>query len=470
MMPPPTSMPNRDLAGVQSDADRGIRYSPRTRIPGLIPLAARRFACAAVATLGLGAAACTGAPADDSADVFVYPDVQPADPDTIACPVPHDDVEGSGEDGGGDEACDVYDLAQQLCGVYLPPVTNVTTWSDEQLESEWTTRATDHMMAVLRTEPMTDPAPLDAGADAFVAWQETAEARLLEVLRFDAASWPDTPLLVQEREFETFDGYERRTIDYLVEPGFRIPAYLYVPHELATPAPGLVIWHGHNGDYGRIDVDRARENGTFNRYHEGASRLAEAGYVVLAPDIRSFGETGSADQHDHFAKMLLLHGRVALGVFLADAMKAVDVLESYEFVDAERIGTGGTSLGGQLTIYLTAADARVRVGVAAGYLGSHRGTHLSLLHCVCQYMPLMGRTMDIADAAMLAAPRPLVFVNGRRDPIFGAADAETPFERVAAAYALLDAEDATALAAHDGEHEWVPDTALEVFDRWLRPQ
>lgn len=388
------------------------------------------------------------------------------DPDAGALDASTDASWPGADAGGGDVAGGPDGEDGPMCGLSLPPVTNVTTWSDERLQSDWTYHATAHLERRLADLPFTHRAPLDSAA-AFASWQAETIADFWQLLRLDAAEWPDTPLLVQEVGQERGTNFTRYVINYLVEPGQRIPAYLFVPDELEAPAPALVIWHGHgsaakDGPGGLAAIDD-------NYMHEGATRLAEEGYVVLAPDVRSFGETGSPAQHEHFTQMLLAQGEVALGTFTADAMKAIDVVLSYDFVDPERIGVGGTSLGGQITTYVTAVDARVRVGVVAGFLASNRGTHLKWLHCVCQYIPLIGRTMDFGDAALLAAPRPLHFVTGERDGLFPLDSAEAQFERIARGYELLDAADATSLHVHPGGHEWIHEEALRRFDEVLRP-
>ncbi len=375
----------------------------------------------------------------------------PADVADSGTEVPEDD--GEGEEG-------------PMCGLFLPPVTNMTTWTDDELESNWTYHATAHVEERLFERPFTHAADL-TDRDAFERWQARAVADFWQLLRVDAAEWPDTPLMIRELESEQGSSFTRLTIDYLVEPGQRIPAYLFVPDGLTEPTAALVIWHGHGSagkeGPGSLDTDPS------NYHHEGATRLAQQGYVVLAPDVRSFGETGSPAQHEHFTQMLLGNGEVALGTFVADAMKAIDVLLTYDFVDPERIGVGGTSLGGQITTYVAALDARVRVGVVAGFLASNRGTHLKWLHCVCQYIPLIGRTVDFADAALLIAPRPVHFVTGEGDGLFPLGEAEAQFDRIQRGYELVGHPDATSFHVHPGGHEWVHEEALRRFDAVLRP-
>lgn len=128
---------------------------------------------------------------------------------------------------------------------------------------------------------------------------------------------------------------------------------------------------------------------------------------------------------------------------------------------------GGTSLGGEVTLFTAAVDERVRVAVVTGYLASYRETTLGLLHCVCQYIPVMGRTMDIADVAALVAPRRLAFVTGERDSLFPVDEAEHAFDHLARAWERTAAAEDVTLHVHDGGHLWIPSVAAAVFNAEL---
>lgn len=417
---------------------------------------ARWFLVVCLGSVFVGLAGCEVLPAEEVEYQPARPYVPPAD----ACLR------------GNVDLCAHLEAAEDLCGVYLPPQENETTWSDEELTDVWTYHATQHTMARLRDAPMTHRLTDGHVADpaAFETWRRAGQEALHDLLRLDAASWPDTPLDVRALDETTDDGLVVRTIDYLVEPGQRIPAYVVLPDGPAPAGgwPGVVLWHGH-GAAGREALVAPREDGATNIYAEGATKLARAGFVVLAPDIRSFGETGSTKQHEHFTQQLLLDGRVAVGVFVADAQKALDVLEALPEVNPERLAMGGTSLGGEVTLFTAAVDSRIRVAVVAGYLASYRETTLGLLHCVCQYVPVMGRTMDVADVAALVAPRRLAFVTGERDSLFPVEQAEHAFAHLERAWEHIGATDAVTLHVHDGGHLWIPSVAASVFQAGLRP-
>lgn len=89
-----------------------------------------------------------------------------------------------------------------------------------------------------------------------------------------------------------------------------------------------------------------------------ADRLAEAGYVTLAFDHRTFGESqGQPRRHED------PQGK------LADLRAAVSFLRTRPEVDAERIGAVGICLGGGYAMKFAAFDPRVKVfaGIAGAY-------------------------------------------------------------------------------------------------------
>ena len=89
-----------------------------------------------------------------------------------------------------------------------------------------------------------------------------------------------------------------------------------------------------------------------------AERLAAAGYVTLAFDHRSFGESqGQPRRHED------PQGK------LADLRAAVSFLRARPEVDPERIGAVGICLGGGYALKFAAFDPRVKVfaGIAGAY-------------------------------------------------------------------------------------------------------
>jgi cephalosporin-C deacetylase-like acetyl esterase len=387
-----------------------------------------------------------------------------------------DDSAGPAEDTGeSEDVADQPDIPRpddEVClspadfpGVARPTTINVLDWSEEQLQDDWTYSAVEHMWPRLGGDTFSHAAPVENLND-LIAWQSEGLDVFWRTLRLDLAEWTDVPPLVRVLDTESFDGYERRKIDYVVQPGLRIPAWLFVP-ENAENAPAIVFWHGHGN--GGKDEAAAANGYTASNYHRAAAiDLVEAGYVVLVPDVRTFGETGSWSDHTHFTRALVAHGMVAMGFFVADAMVAVDVIASLDEVDPDRIGTGGISLGGQLATYLSVFDHRIKAAVIGGFFGSSRNTLLRLENDDCQYIQSLAHTMDMADVALLAAPTPLLFTIGTSDAFFPPGPAQDAFALVETGYQTLGHDDGRVeLDIKVAGHEWFVEESRTFFDSHL---
>lgn len=324
--------------------------------------------------------------------------------------------------------------------------------------------AVQHAVARLRATTPRLAADLSS-AEAFRSWQAVAGARLLELLGTGPVRPRPAPRL-EVIGVERYPGYERRTVRYALEPGLEIEAFLYVPDGEAR-RPGLVLWHGHGHGAKAAFAGIPPQTEQRDLHRAGARAAAEAGFVVLVPDVRGFGSSGSWFEHQVLSGMNLLEGRTALGVLLEDAGVAIDLLSALPGVDPERLGVGGISLGGQVALLSVIFDRRVKAAAVQGYLGALRGTYFRKVHDVCQYVPGLLAELELADVARLAAPKPVVFVMGRRDDVFPIGDVEPAYVEVRAGYRLLDAAPRVLLARHPGGHEWWAEPAHAWWRRHL---
>jgi dienelactone hydrolase len=210
--------------------------------------------------------------------------------------------------------------------------------------------------------------------------------------------------------------------------------------------------------------------------HHGdyAHQLAEAGYVVLAPDLREFGERADwapadRDRCDANLAAAVAAGRVPMADNLFDLMAGIDVLSDHALVDPSRISVVGFSYGGTMALLLAAWDTRVRAAMVSGYFSSWRAAH-RVPYNLCGSQVLFGMLglIEHVDLGALVAPRPLLIETGTDDPLFPLAAATGS---VAALRTVFDAMRAPghALEHHvfEGEHRFDGETMLDFFERWL---
>ena len=135
------------------------------------------------------------------------------------------------------------------------------------------------------------------------------------------------------------------------------------------------------GEKGSIDPN--------STYRNIGRRFAERGCIVLCPE--QIGQGDRALPEDRVTYQVLIHGLNMLGHTLIglrywDLVRALDLLETIAPIDRKRIGVMGLSLGGEMTLFLSALETRVRAVCICGYLTSHQSTFLDQAHCTCGHL------------------------------------------------------------------------------------
>jgi dienelactone hydrolase len=305
---------------------------------------------------------------------------------------------------------------------------------------------------VLATE-RPDPVPAGASADQVRAWQRRARGRLNRLI----GRLPDrVPLDFEVVESVDCGSYRRDKVVYDVEEHLSAPAYLLVPHARTRPGPAVLAQHGHGAGKDEVVGLADSENPNSDYAHQ----LAERGYVVLAPDLRTFGERRDWNPEniygcDHSHLHATQFGENLLGLHLWDSARALDVLAAQPEVNARRLGVVGLSQGGTIALFLAAWDRRVRAAVVSGYFSSWRAA-AAIPWNMCGSQVLFGMLGELehVDLAALVAPRALLVETGTDDPIFPTAVAQSEHAALAKVYAELGAADATAIDVFAGGHQW----------------
>jgi dienelactone hydrolase len=313
--------------------------------------------------------------------------------------------------------------------------------------------------------------------DALLAWQREVRGVLRHHLRLGTHT--AGPVRPERLGVVPRQGYREEQWRIGIDEGVSVNVYLLRPEEAREKQPVLVM-HGHhpNVQYciGNFPDAETREQQLAKDGHY-AQALAQSGHLVCAVEQRGFGErvSGSRGQDPgnpwtcrHLFLHYLHHGRCLQGERVWDAMRVLDWFLDLPEVDAEGLACTGNSGGGSTTLYLAALDERVRIAVPASAFSSYEASILSrdFSHCLCNYVPGLGRDLEGGDVAALIAPRPLCLVNGEADPIFPAAAAREQFETVADAYAAAGAPDACRLQVMPGGHRFHVPVCLDWLARW----
>jgi dienelactone hydrolase len=313
-----------------------------------------------------------------------------------------------------------------------------------------------------------DPPPVER-LEELVAWRARCRARLDELL----GPLPEpVPLALETLERTQADGYRRERVVYDTEAVMSVPAYLLIPDGRVNPGPAVLACHGHGPGKDHVCglVSTETPNGDY------AHQLARRGYVVLAPDLRCFGERSDWNPPDHYAcDTNLVHAVMAgerpLTNNLWDLARSLDVLEAHPLVAPDRIGAVGLSLGGTMTLFLAAWDERVAAAVVSGYFSSWAESHkVPWNMCGSQVLPGMLGALEHVDLAALIAPRPLLVETGRGDLLFPVEAAEQAMGQLRTIYGYEGAPEHLVHDVFDGEHQWHGTVAYDFLARWLGPE
>ncbi len=277
------------------------------------------------------------------------------------------------------------------------------------------------------------------------------------------------PLDLEVIESVDCEHYRRDTIVFDTEDTMSVPAYLLVPHDRIDASPGAAVLaiHGHGAGKSMVcdidggDAHRRDEITGYNGAY--GHELACRGFVVLAPDLRCFGERQdpqwdpSTIRYDCDWNLVcaVMAGATPLGQNVWDLRRSLDVLCAHPLVDPDRVGACGLSYGGTMTTFLAAVDTRVRAAVVSGYLSSWVAAH-RVPYNMCGSQVMWGQLGELEhiDIAALIAPRALLVETGIEDFIFPVDSARETVEALRRVYESLGAGKRIEHDIFEGPHAW----------------
>ncbi len=324
-----------------------------------------------------------------------------------------------------------------------------------------------HAMLELDAARPTESVPTHAAS--VPGWRSRTRGRLTDLL----GAFPNSTARNAELTDTVDCGfYTRERLVFDSEAAMSIPAHLLIPKTRRRPGPAVVAVHGHGPGKDQV-VGLVRDQGAD---HPGdyARELVEAGYVVLAPDLRGFGERADVtpagkDPCDAQLVAAFAAGRTPLTGNLHDLVVCLDVLEDHPLVDPARFGVVGFSYGATLALFLAAWDTRVRAAVVSGYFSSWRDAH-QVPYNLCGSQVLFGMIGELehADLGALVAPRALLVESGTDDSRFPVEAARATIDELSSVYNAMRAPNgALHHRVFDGGHRWDGGAMLEFLERWL---
>lgn len=321
--------------------------------------------------------------------------------------------------------------------------------------------------------PKLAPALRWDGSD-FEAHRARCTEKLQELLGMDCFEACEPALTVTE---DVTEGGRRR-IHFTVEtePGYLAHADLLLPENQTGPLPLCCCLQGHSTG-AHISLGIAKFPGDEETIKGGdrdfAVRAVAEGYAALAIEQRAFGVCGGTEKGPACAepaRTAILMGRTLIGERVWDVSRILDaVLARYSaLVTMENSVLMGNSGGGTATWYTACLEHRFAAFMPSCAVCTYRDSIMAMEHCPCNYVPGAMKWFDMGDMAAMIAPKKLVIVCGKDDPIFPLHGVKETWGIVQQLFAAAGTPDHCALVIGDGSHRFYADDAWPVLKELLK--
>ena len=301
------------------------------------------------------------------------------------------------------------------------------------------------------------------------AWQ-LRKAHILEHMQsvMGPAPHPKQPVELGMEVLQTTQlsfGLRKKIRYHTDDPQQWVHAWLFVPFGDSEPRPAILCLHQTTA----IGKDEPAGLGGKENLHY-ASELAARGFVTLAPDYPSFGDSRDYD----FSADEYISGTMKA---IYDNMRGIDLLQSLPEVDGGNIGCIGHSLGGHNTMFTAAFDERIKALVSCcGFTRFHKYYNGKLKGWTSdRYMPRINTEygndanrvpFDFPEIIGCFAPRAFLAVSPTRDSNFEVSGVKDSIRSASPIYELLGNSDRLKAIYPECEHDFPP-TARETAYQFL---
>lgn len=327
----------------------------------------------------------------------------------------------------------------------------------------------------------------------FAQWCNEAREVVIECMRNLPPAPEDYRMEVVDTERR--DGYEARKIWFNVSEWCRIPAYLLVP-EGKGPFPAIVMLHDHGAHFSigkekmvrpfhvkpevLADADDWAMRCYDNQYT--GDYFAANGYVVLSIDALFWGERGRKEGIDYDGQQALASNFLQMGsswgAFInMDDVRSAEFLSSLPFVDKEKVGCLGFSMGAYRSWMLSALTDYVKASASICWMNTT--DHLMTLtnnqnkggSAFSMLIPNLRRYLDYPHTASIACPKPTLFFNGTQDKLFPVQGVKDAYATLQSVWESQQATDRLVTKIWEEKHFFnkeMQKETLEFFNRWLK--
>lgn len=337
----------------------------------------------------------------------------------------------------------------------------------------------DEFMSSLYGKLCAEPYKNADTPDEVKSVSENIKRRAEEIFNLTAIRDNTPPVMTKAGECLVYDEYTLQKYSLDTCENLKTAVFVLTPKNIKENAPAVVALCGHG--YGVRQILNISKSGKkkhiryFDNYQKNfAVELAKRGCIVIAPELFGFGEArlkkdlskpfyiSSCDELSHH---LLPYGLTTASMRVFQALRCVDVLQTMEKTDKDRIGIMGISGGGLTVLYSAVLDDRIKRIVISGYVNTFRDSIMSMWHCPDNYIPDIMRTGEIYDFVASLAPRELLIESGRKDKLFPINASLEAHEKIKSVYEKVNASDKLIIDVFDGKHSVSGKKSFEFLSR-----
>lgn len=303
------------------------------------------------------------------------------------------------------------------------------------------------------------PLPVRGGVEQWRRHAAAIRAKWERILGLSAAApGPVVARLVKQVRPRNFTGgiYEVETA-----PSSWEKACVLRPRNPAgTPLPVVIV------PYYDIDVPVGMDAGGRVFSQAGVSSFAytaaQRGYLAVA--VRWFGESDGEWYSEAAANLLVNHpGATGMAKWIADCRRIIDFVQTLPDADSSRIGMFGHSLGGKMTLYAAAFDARIRAAVSSELGIGFKMSNYDDYWYLGEKMNQAPAGTDQHELIALLAPRPFLLIGGDK---YDGADSWRYINAARAVYAAYGKPENVGMFNHHTGHKPTEEAVRRAFD-WL---
>jgi len=272
--------------------------------------------------------------------------------------------------------------------------------------------------------------------------------------------------------------YDEIRFKFETEPNFFVPAHLLLPKGTIGSGNKLktvICLQGHStGMHISLGVPKFEgDEKTIAGDRDFAIQAVREGYAAIAMEQRCFGElegkikSSSAGRCHHPSMQALLLGRTTIGERAYDVGQLINACKEFPELDLDNIALMGNSGGGTATYYTSCVEPRIKAAMPSCAFCTVKDSIFAMHHCQCNYIPGYLKYFEMQDLALLIAPRPLIIVCGKEDPIFPLHGVQEGYAEVKQIYERMGALDNLTLVIGDGGHRfYAPQGWAELAKRF----